>query len=238
MVNIRAKFKRGDEVKFISHLDLMKVFERAIRRARLPIAYSQGFNPHPGMVFGLPLGVGVTSDAEYGDFEVADDGFPMDEFMNRLNLQLPQGLEILEVRPRQSKQNIMATISAAEYVVVAGVGPECDERVLKPAVNKYLARKEIFVKKKTKSGVKDINIRDMVFDLNFEVQPLGAFNIIKFTMLVSAGSKANLKPELVLESLFEALEDGYEIERIHRSKLFVRSQEQLLDPLDGQVLQQ
>src|SRR5690242_15350351 len=73
LANIRTKFRRSDEVKFISHLDLMKVFERAIRRARLPIAYSQGFNPHPGMVFGLPLSVGVTSDAEYGDFEITDD---------------------------------------------------------------------------------------------------------------------------------------------------------------------
>lgn len=236
MVNIRVKFKRGEEVKFISHLDLMKVFERAIRRARLPIAYSQGFNPHPGMVFGLPLGVGVTSDAEYGDFEVTDENLSMNQFVERLNSQLPQGLEILAARQRQSKQNIMATISAAEYVVTAGASTEWDEKALKPGIHKYLAQKEIFIKKKTKSGVKDTNIRDMIFDLDFEVQPLGALNIIRFNMLVSAGSKANLKPELVLESLFGILKADYEIDRIHRAKLFVKAQEQLLDPMDGQVL--
>lgn len=236
MVNIRIKFRRGEEVKFISHLDLMKVFERAIRRARLPIAYSQGFNPHPGMVFGLPLSVGVTSEAEYGDFEITDDSLPINEFVERLNGQLPQGLEVLAARHRQTKQNIMATISASEYIVVVGTGFECTEKSLKAGISKYLSQKEIIVKKKTKGGVKDTDIRNMVLDLDFELQSCGSFNIIRFTMLVSAGSKANLKPELLVESLFEMLGAGYEIDRIHRSKLYVKVQEELLEPMDGKVL--
>ncbi|EMS69495.1 TIGR03936 family radical SAM-associated protein [Ruminiclostridium cellobioparum] len=236
MVNIRVKFRRGEEVKFISHLDLMKVFERAIRRARLPIAYSQGFNPHPGMVFGLPLSVGVTSEAEYGDFEITDDSLSMNEFIERLNEQLPQGLEVLAAKQRQTKQNIMATISASEYVVMIGTGHECTEKSLKAGIGKYLSQKEIIVKKKTKSGVKDTDIRNMIFDLDFGLQPCGTFNMIKLTMLVSAGSKANLKPELLVESLFEMLGAGYEIDRIHRSKLYVKVQEELLDPMDGKVL--
>lgn len=236
MVNIRVKFRRGEEVKFISHLDLMKVFERAIRRARLPIAYSQGFNPHPGMVFGLPLSVGVTSEAEYGDFEITDDSLPMNEFIERLNEQLPQGLEVLAAKQRQTKQNIMATISASEYVVMIGTGHECTEKSLKAGIGKYLSQTEIIVKKKTKSGVKDTDIRNMIFDLDFGLQPCGTFNMIKLTMLVSAGSKANLKPELLVESLFEMLGAGYEIDRIHRSKLYVKVQEELLDPMDGKVL--
>lgn len=236
MVNIRVKFRRGEEVKFISHLDLMKVFERAIRRARLPIAYSQGFNPHPGMVFGLPLSVGVTSEAEYGDFEITDDNLSMDEFMSRLNSQLPAGLEVLAARPRQTKQNIMATISASEYTVVVGVGAECTEKRLKDCMSRYLSQKEIIVKKKTKSGVKDTDIRNMIFDLDYALQSFGSLNIIRLSMLVSAGSKANLKPELMVESLFGTLETDFEIERIHRSKLYVRSGEELLEPMDLRVL--
>lgn len=236
MVNIRVKFRRGEEVKFISHLDLMKVFERAIRRARLPIAYSQGFNPHPGMVFGLPLSVGVTSEAEYGDFEITDDSLSMDEFMNRLNSQLPAGLEVLAARARQTKQNIMATIAASEYTVVVGVGAEYTEKRLKDCMSRYLSQKEIIVKKKTKSGVKDTDIRNMIFDLDFALQSCGSLNIIRLSMLVSAGSKANLKPELLVESLFGTLETDFEIERIHRSKLYVRSGEELLEPMDLRVL--
>ncbi len=236
MVNIRAKFRRGEEVKFISHLDLMKVFERAIRRARLPISYSQGFNPHPGMVFGLPLSVGVTSDAEYGDFEITDENLPVNEFVGRLNAQLPQGLELLAARPRKSKQNIMATISASEYIVVVGTQYECTEKSLRAAVQKYMAQNEIVVQKKTKSGIKATDIKNMIFDLEFELQPCGTFNIVKFTMLVSAGSKANLKPDLLVESLFQYLGAGFEIDRIHRTKLFVKTEEQLLDPMDGIIL--
>ncbi len=236
MVNIRVKFKRGEEVKFISHLDLMKVFERAIRRARLPIAYSQGFNPHPGMVFGLPLSVGVTSDAEYGDFEITDDSLPINDFIERLNAQLPAGLEVMAAKPRESKQNIMATIAASEYVVVVGTEFECDEKSLENSIKRYLSQKEIVVKKKTKSGIKDTDIRSMIYDLDFELQPLGDFNIIKLSMLVSAGSKANLKPELLVDSFFEMLGESFEIDRIHRSKLFVKAGEELLDPMDGSVL--
>ncbi len=232
---IRVKFRRGDEVKFISHLDLMKVFERAIRRARLPIAYSQGFNPHPGMVFGLPLGVGVTSEAEYGDFEITDDEMSAQEFADRLNLQLPTGVEVLAAKKKASKQNIMATIAASEYIVIVGTPAECNQKALKGSIDKYLSQKEIVVKKRTKNGVKDTDIRDMIFDLNFELQPCGTFNIIRFTALVSAGSKANLKPDLLIESLCGYLGFEYEIDRIHRTKLFVRSQDQLLDPMEEVV---
>lgn len=232
---IRVKFRRGDEVKFISHLDLMKVFERAIRRARLPIAYSQGFNPHPGMVFGLPLGVGVTSEAEYGDFEITDDEMSAQEFADRLNLQLPTGVEVLAAKKKASKKNIMATIAASEYIVIVGTPAECNQKALKGSIDKYLSQKEIVVKKRTKNGVKDTDIRDMIFDLNFELQPCGTFNIIRFTALVSAGSKANLKPDLLIESLCGYLGFEYEIDRIHRTKLFVRSQDQLLDPMEEVV---
>ncbi|QNU68794.1 DUF2344 domain-containing protein [Ruminiclostridium herbifermentans] len=236
MANIRTKFKRGDEVKFISHLDLMKVFERAIRRARLPIAYSQGFNPHPNMVFGLPLSVGVTSEAEYGDFEITDEQMSVNEFLTRLNSQLPKGLEIIAAKARKSKDNIMALIAASRYSVVVGINSPCTEKDIKTSLNKYLAQNEIIVKKRTKSGIKDTNIRDMIFDLNFEYKPCGTFSIVKFSMLVSAGSKANLKPELLIDSIFDFMKLDYEIERIHREKLFIMAQNQLLDPMDGLVL--
>ena len=88
MVNLRVKFIRGEEIKFISHLDLMRVFERALRRSEIPVAYSKGFNPHPQMVFGLPLSVGVTSQCEYADFKIEDNIEP-NEFIQRLNDNLP-----------------------------------------------------------------------------------------------------------------------------------------------------
>ena len=102
MSDIRIKFIRGEEVKFISHLDLMKVFERASRRANIPIAYSQGFNPHAHLIFGLPLSVGVTSQAEYADIELTEELDP-ENFMLGLNKQLPKGLIIVAAKARNTK---------------------------------------------------------------------------------------------------------------------------------------
>jgi radical SAM-linked protein len=121
MNSIRVRFVRGNEVKFISHLDLMKVFERALRRSRLPIAYSQGFNPHPQMVFGLPLSVGVTSSCEYADFELSYE-LAAEDFTARLNMQLPKGLHITRAGQIGTKNNIMKSVAAAAYNVLTDAG--------------------------------------------------------------------------------------------------------------------
>lgn len=95
MQRIKIKYRKGEEVKFISHRDLMRAFQRAIMRARLPITYSQGFNPHMKISWGDALKVGAASDAEYAVLEF--DGWQKpQEVLDRLNQTLPKGLEILE----------------------------------------------------------------------------------------------------------------------------------------------
>lgn len=95
MQRIRIRYRKGEEIKFIGHRDLMRVFQRAIRRANLPIAYSQGFNPHMRISWGNALKLGVTSDNEFATLQLEGWVRPP-ELMARLNQQLPQGLEILE----------------------------------------------------------------------------------------------------------------------------------------------
>jgi len=92
---IRIKFAKGEEMKFISHRDLMRVFQRAIRRAGLPIAYSQGFNPHMKISWGNALKLGKTSDSEFAVLQF-DNWIKPQELLQRLNRQLPKGIEILE----------------------------------------------------------------------------------------------------------------------------------------------
>ncbi len=117
MYCIRAKFTRGEKVRFISHLDILRVFERALRRARLPVRYSEGYNPRPAIVFGLPLPVGVTSEAEYADFELTQKIMPR-EFLKALSMQLPDGLKLVAAAVRKGKENIMASVEAALYDTV------------------------------------------------------------------------------------------------------------------------
>ena len=95
MQKIKVKYRKGEEVKFISHRDLMRAFQRAIRRADLPVAYSQGFNPHMKIAWGNALKVGATSEDEFAEIMVEAWVKPH-ELMAKLNAQLPKGLEIIE----------------------------------------------------------------------------------------------------------------------------------------------
>lgn len=94
MPRIKIEYSKGEEVKYLSHRDLMRAFQRAIRRADLPIAFSQGFNPHMKISWGQALKVGATSEAEYAEFEFSTWVKP-DELLARLNTTLPKGLAIM-----------------------------------------------------------------------------------------------------------------------------------------------
>ena len=99
---IRSRLTKGEEVRFISHLDLARTIERAVRRARLPIAYSQGFSPRAKIAFGSALAVGVTSSGEYVDMELTSDIGP-DDFLKILNENLPVGIRFeaaVEIGPK------------------------------------------------------------------------------------------------------------------------------------------
>ncbi len=236
MSSIRVRFTRGDNVKFISHLDLMKLFERALRRSGVPIAYSQGFNPHPQMVFGLPLSVGVTSEAEYADFDMAAPITPA-EFRDKLNEQLPGGIEILEAVEKTSKGNIMASISGAVYTVTVFLKDSTALEELDKKVAGFVDKAEIIVKKEGKGGIKNVNIRPMIHKL--EVYPAksvpagyGEFKTaFVLEALLGAGSVANLKPELLLSAFSEysGLETGAAL--IHRKELYVDYSGTMADPL-------
>ena len=95
MSQVQLKYRKGDEIKYISHRDLMRVMQRAIRRAEIPMAYSQGFNPHMKISWGQALKLGKTSESELVTLQLAAP-MPPQDVMARLNSELPQGLEILE----------------------------------------------------------------------------------------------------------------------------------------------
>ena len=95
MSQVQLKYRKGEAIKLISHRDLMRVMQRAIRRAEIPMAYSQGFNPHMKISWGQALKLGMTSDNETAKLQLAAPMTPQ-EIMIRLNKELPQGLEILE----------------------------------------------------------------------------------------------------------------------------------------------
>ena len=112
---LRVRFSRGEEVKFVTHLDLMRLWERALRRAKIDVAYSEGFTPHAQLSLAAPLAVGVTSDGELLDVFLGSRLTPLD-FMREIGRQLPAGVEALEVEEVGLRApSLQAELRAAEY---------------------------------------------------------------------------------------------------------------------------
>jgi radical SAM-linked protein len=126
---LRVTFSRGEPLRFISHLDLMRFWERALRRGGLSVAYSEGFSPHPKLSLGAPLPVGTTGEAELMDVVLAQPVEP-EEFLRRVRPQLPPGVAVSDAREAPaSLPSIQSQLRAAEYRVVLPEGTNAERRV-------------------------------------------------------------------------------------------------------------
>ena len=228
-MRIRLEFARGEKMMYLSHLDLMRTFGRAIRRGGIPVRYTSGYNPHAQLVFGLPLQVGVTGDAEYLDIEVEDESY-VGKVKEKLNNALPEGLGISDAREMKANENIMSVITHASYEMRVGRragangtrGDICAD--LKNAVDAFLLPGPRIVEKtsgksfrqtKNKRGKKNggengDNMKKTV-DIAPLVRSVEARGDI-LAMIVTAGGTDNVKPDLVLDAL-NAIEIEMENER-------------------------
>ncbi|MCL2398241.1 MAG: TIGR03936 family radical SAM-associated protein [Defluviitaleaceae bacterium] len=187
------KFAKGEKMKFIGHLDLLRVFRAAIRRSKLPIAYSMGFNPHQRISFALPLPVGMDSTCEYMEL-MLDEPVIVNELKKALDAQLPDGLRILSVyEVSENAPRLAAALTASDYRMIF---PGVEEANIH--IQTMLDANEIKVMKKTKSLEKEADIRQDILDLKYD--PVGAV-----TMQLSTGSTRNLNPMLVAKTLFSSM---------------------------------
>lgn len=189
-MNIRMKFKKHGCMKFIGHLDIMRYFQKAIRRADIDIAYSEGFSPHMIMSFASPLGVGLTSEGEYVDLQVHSCESSK-AAVDALNSVMVEGMEVVSFKllPENVK-NAMSSVAAADYFVNwrEGYAPEnWEEKFVS-----FLQKEEILIVKKTKRSEAEVDLKPMLYKA--EIRDGGIF------MQVACGSVNNLKPELVMEA--------------------------------------
>ena len=163
---LRALFQKTGNAVYISHLDLMRLFQRAFKRAGLPLTHTQGFNPRPSVSIALPLSVGVESRCELLDFELETDAFSCDEIRSRLNQALVEGVHVLSVYSGGEKIRNLAYLDcvvALEYD--AGVSQNAAQQILE-----LFSREEVAVEKKGKNGVVMQNIIPMI--RKFSVVPV------------------------------------------------------------------
>ncbi len=177
-----AKFSKGEDLKYCSHLDLQKLFMRSIARANIPVRFSQGFNKHPLISMAMALSVGVESMGEYIDIELENEMEPA-EFIDRMNCALPRQLRILDAKTVSDKRPaLMAQVELATYKFIFE-NTECVD--IEKISNEILNKKEIIIDKKTKSKTEKTDIKPMIFSINFYD------NIVEATL--SCG-QTNLKP--------------------------------------------
>lgn len=195
------KFSKQGFICYTSHLDLLRLFKRAFKKARIKLAHSQGFNPHPKMGFAQPLSLGYSSVCEYLEFETEEPCDPS-EIYSAIQRQMPEGINIFYCEKQtDQKKSLAARTTAAEYIlgIPAGKVMETDSLCCD-----FLQQEEILVPKRQKKSkaLKDVNIRPMIRHLNVVAE---GENLI-FTALLDSGSQSNLSPELLITALTRFLD--------------------------------
>jgi radical SAM-linked protein len=163
MQRLRIKFSRGEELKFISHLDLMRCWERALRRAEIPLLYSEGFSPHPHISLAAPLALGVTSEAELMDISVSRWVSPH-WFTSGVSRQLPTGIGIIGVFPvAMTLPSLQSAVRLAEYRVT--VRAEISREEIEASVERLLNLTELPWHHQRDTGEKKYDLRTLIEDL-------------------------------------------------------------------------
>lgn len=260
---IRMKFLKGEEIKYISHLDLMRTVQRVIRRSHIPIAYSHGFNPHQEISFGAPLPLGVTSEAEYVDLKMGEAMSP-EKISEIFNGNAPAGVRMLGgMELAQGAKSAMALVTHSAYrlsvvlpyVNIKGCEGEGDWKKrnqllvagLNEKLNEFLKQDEITIvkySKKTKTE-KSLNVRPLVLKCSFTEAPeehaalLGddENGAVIMECLVKSGSTDNIKPELLVEAFGKFLNGEITVRRIHRTELYQQTKDGGLVDLFGKKCQ-
>lgn len=200
-MKIRIKFSKHGPMKFIGHLDIMRYFQKAIRRAGIDIAYSSGFSPHQIMSFAAPLGVGLESDGEYLDIEVCTAASEQ-ALMQALNAVMAEGICVLSIKklPDNAK-NAMASVAAAGYLVGFRQGKELDFPWQEKLIS-FLQKDAIVVMKQTKKSCLEYDLKPHIYAL--EIKGSEIF------MLLDASSAGNIKPRMVMDAFMAEQEKSLE----------------------------
>ncbi len=208
--NVRIWFRKFGTAKYISHLDLNRCVARAFHKAKLPMWYTEGFNPHAFVTFALPLSLGVEGRRESMDIRLLED-MPKQEIMNRLNEALPKDIRIFDVTEPQMKPGKIAYASyEIRYKTENG-----DLQLIKAELETLFAKESIPVQKKTKSGMKTINLSSYLNRYEITVED----NQIVLNIVLPAGSTENINPSLIGDAVEAEL--GYRLyAHIIRSSLY------------------
>ncbi len=221
-MRVRFSFKCAELMKYISHLDMMRLFQRALRRSALPVAYSEGYNPHLRFNLALPLPVNVTADMELGELHLVEPVSPR-QFLSVVQKQLPEGLLLTSAcRIEEDAPPLPSLVDSALYLgwpVVEPGGVLCSAEACRHALDILLSREEIWMerpKKKSRGSKKRtaVNVKPLIKSATVNVPGLAGDNLkdhVELRMHLKAGSSGGVSPFIVIDKL------NYELDKKNRS---------------------
>lgn len=201
------KFTKESNIKFISHLDLMRTIQKVVRRAELPAKYSQGFNPHMALSIAQPLSVGVYSTGEYMDLILTEE-VNEQEIIDRLNETSASGIRFIsatripETKPNEKKMpQAMALIDACRYTVKISY---LNVDGLEEEIKSLLEEKEWNSVKKSKKGEKEVNLKEFIFEFKYWIKD----NDLILNILIKSGSREHLAADVLVNFIKEKISNA------------------------------
>jgi radical SAM-linked protein len=218
MYVLRLKYRKIGALKFVSHLETLKMVERSFRRAKLPLSFSQGFNPHPKMSFAAPLSVGIASDGEYMDVEL-DEKIDIDEFIKNHSKYFPKNFILVKGKYVEGKKKLMSLVSMASYAVTFETEKPYTKEEVENEIKKFMSLEDIILERVNKRKKKVVrNIRPSVKD----IKVLQYVDKIMLKLDLSTGSVENLNPKTAVEKINEHTDIDVVLDtiRVHRIEMF------------------
>ncbi|NLW46907.1 MAG: DUF2344 domain-containing protein [Firmicutes bacterium] len=224
MYSFRVRFTKEQRQKYLSHLELIKGIERAIRRAQLEMVYSEGFHPHPKLSFGPALAVGTASEDEYFDLELTRD-YPPEKILESINKALTEGLNVLAVKKILHRvKPLNAIINRASYVMILRTDPR-DRSVIIDQLNILLTSTSVEIIRTNKDGQKVVNIRPWLHTLTIRIKD---DDLLELEFIGEIGSSGNLRPD----DLLRVISRPVEVLAITRTGLWREEDGTVTRPLD------
>jgi len=236
MAKLRLMITKGNPIRYVSHLDFAGTLERVVRRAKLPAAYSEGFNPHMKMAFASALAVGVTSEAEYLDVELTEE-LELDSLKEKIISQLPAGIELKAAKyVNQPSKALMALVNLANYEIIVPLLSGASWEAIEKSVQDFNNEVEVIYTKQTPKGRRELDIKEYLAQ-PAEVKPLqDDQQQVNIHLSIKIMPNGSVKPVEVIAALIENF--GMPVDKnaalIHRSGLFITDGKVCQSPLEVQ----
>ncbi|NLL81487.1 MAG: DUF2344 domain-containing protein [Tissierellia bacterium] len=231
---IRARFTKRNYLKYLSHLDLIRLFQRSFTAIKLPIKYSQGFNPHPKFSIAAPLSLGIESECEYMDIEITEY-VKVDDFLESINKVLPDDIQITNALCLEKETSISAILTWAFYEIKFELNSKEEPKSLSSRIDEWLGSSEIILTRLKKKGKKkvatDINILPLIG--NVIVKGCDENNYIVINTLLKTGQNGNIKPVQLMEAMSRDLDLNLDLDSllIKRLALYAEEGKNIYSPL-------